>query len=419
MTTTEQFGGQTPPPPPPSTPSGGRPQRVIRRSRNDRVAAGVSGGLGAYFGVDPVLFRVLFATSAFFGGAGVLAYLVAWAAIPEEGAVNAPIDRFIAGLRRRRIPVWLVAAAAGLFLWAVAFSWWAPGHFLPVWIVVIALIAIFARRSRRAGGGPGDPVAPYSPEPYSPTVSLDKDESEAASGDAGTAGIAQSPTWMADTRSWIAESKAARRARRRRAFPIRIAAVVALVVTISILAAVDATNGIALPVYAWVTFGIVALALLVGLVLRRTPWSLVTLLVPSIIGIIAFGTTDASLHDGTGQRDWTPTSSAELKSDYRLAFGQGVLDLRRIGTLTQPRTVDITLGSGQVRLIVPRTMNTRVVASVHLGAITIDGQSDVDGWDSGGFGVNRTILPETGATGQQLTVNVHLADGNVDVDYRG
>src|SRR5581483_5031769 len=94
--------------------------RMLRRSSTNRVAAGVSSGLGEYFGVDPVLFRVLFATSAFFGGAGIIGYLVAWAAIPEAGTQRAPIDGWIAGLRRRQVPVWLVALAGGFFLWALA-----------------------------------------------------------------------------------------------------------------------------------------------------------------------------------------------------------------------------------------------------------------------------------------------------------
>jgi phage shock protein PspC (stress-responsive transcriptional regulator) len=74
MTTSETFSSFPPPPV-----SG---QRRLRRNRSNRVAAGVASGLGDYFGIDPVLFRVLFATSAFFGGAGILAYLLAWAAIP-------------------------------------------------------------------------------------------------------------------------------------------------------------------------------------------------------------------------------------------------------------------------------------------------------------------------------------------------
>src|SRR3954470_8985209 len=80
--------------------------RLLRRSRTDRVGAGVAGGLGEYFGVDPVLFRVLFATAAFFGGAGILAYLLAWAAIPEAGTDHARIDDWIGALRRHRVPIW-------------------------------------------------------------------------------------------------------------------------------------------------------------------------------------------------------------------------------------------------------------------------------------------------------------------------
>src|SRR4051794_14476908 len=140
MSTSETFSGTTTPPPAAPT------ERRLRRSRAGRVGAGVAGGLGEYFRLDPVLFRVLFATSAFFGGAGILAYLIAWAAIPEEGTESAPIDGWMASLRRRRVPVWLVAIAAGIFLWAVAFSWWAPGPVFPVIAVAVLLVIFFARR---------------------------------------------------------------------------------------------------------------------------------------------------------------------------------------------------------------------------------------------------------------------------------
>src|SRR5215831_14217965 len=106
---------ETPPPPPPDAPPPTPPTapppatpRQLRRSVTNRVAAGVSGGLGEYFGVDPVLFRVLFATTAFFGGAGILAYVIAWAAIPEQGAAHAPIDRLMGGGRRRSAPLWFL-----------------------------------------------------------------------------------------------------------------------------------------------------------------------------------------------------------------------------------------------------------------------------------------------------------------------
>lgn len=414
MTTTDEIGGYAPPPtPPPPPPNPLPPQRVLRRSRTDRVGAGVAGGLGEYFAVDPVLFRVLFATAAFFGGAGVLAYLLAWAAIPEQGTVNAPIDRFIAELRRRRVPVWLVAIVAGLVLWGVAFSWWAPGRFFPVVAVVIVLVVIFGRRGRAAQdypppGGPDD--AATRP------VNLEKGAPADAAADGAAA---QRPAWVDDTRQWIVEAKQASRLRRHRAMPVRLATVGVLVVTLGILAAVDAARGIALPSYFWAMLIIVGAGLLVGIVLRRTPWTLATLLIPTVVGLVAFGGSRASLHDGTGQREWAPTTVSALQSDYHLAFGQVVLDLRHLGALDSARSIDIRLGAGQVRILAPSTMNLTVDANVHIGDVTVDG-SDFTG-DSGvrarGFNVNRTILPPAGATGVPLTMTVHLTDGNISVEH--
>ena len=72
-----------PPGPEPPPPPGGGP-RVVRRSRTDRVIAGVCGGVGRYLGVDPVLLRIAFIILALANGLGVIAYVVAWVAIPEE-----------------------------------------------------------------------------------------------------------------------------------------------------------------------------------------------------------------------------------------------------------------------------------------------------------------------------------------------
>src|SRR5215211_3080330 len=58
--------------------------RVERRSRSERVIAGVCGGVGRYLGVDPVLLRIAFIILALANGLGVIAYVVCWVAIPEE-----------------------------------------------------------------------------------------------------------------------------------------------------------------------------------------------------------------------------------------------------------------------------------------------------------------------------------------------
>src|SRR5947199_1137028 len=55
----------------------GEVRRAVRR-QDGRVVAGVAAGLGDYFRVDPLWFRLGFVMLAFLGGAGVIAYGVLW-----------------------------------------------------------------------------------------------------------------------------------------------------------------------------------------------------------------------------------------------------------------------------------------------------------------------------------------------------
>ncbi|MCS6845023.1 MAG: PspC domain-containing protein [Caldilineales bacterium] len=57
----------------------------LYRSRTERVVAGVCGGLGAYFGVDPVLIRVLAVILGFISfGTAILLYVALAFLIPLE-----------------------------------------------------------------------------------------------------------------------------------------------------------------------------------------------------------------------------------------------------------------------------------------------------------------------------------------------
>ncbi len=58
------------------------PKRLKRS--NDKMIAGVCGGLANYLDIDPTLVRLAFALVAIFGGAGILAYLIMWIIIPKE-----------------------------------------------------------------------------------------------------------------------------------------------------------------------------------------------------------------------------------------------------------------------------------------------------------------------------------------------
>ena len=58
--------------------------KQLRRSRTDKVVAGVCGGFARYLGLDPVVVRVLYVIGTFLtGGALLLGYLVIWLVMPE------------------------------------------------------------------------------------------------------------------------------------------------------------------------------------------------------------------------------------------------------------------------------------------------------------------------------------------------
>ncbi len=59
------------------------PQR-LRRSRSDKLVAGVAGGIGHYLAVDPVVVRIVFVVLTLMNGVGLLAYLILWAVTPAE-----------------------------------------------------------------------------------------------------------------------------------------------------------------------------------------------------------------------------------------------------------------------------------------------------------------------------------------------
>jgi len=55
----------------------------LLRSLTDRKIAGICGGLGDYFNIDPTVIRVLFLFLMLFGGGGIVLYIILWIIVPE------------------------------------------------------------------------------------------------------------------------------------------------------------------------------------------------------------------------------------------------------------------------------------------------------------------------------------------------
>jgi phage shock protein PspC (stress-responsive transcriptional regulator) len=131
--------------------------RRLTRSSDDRILAGVAGGLGRYFGIDAVVFRIGFALSLFFGGLGALAYLLLAVFVPTDGDPDRA-QRF--GGRLQDLGIWralglvLIAiiaffglsALAAIAAFAVGLGWG-----VPVAIVIIVIGALLALAAFRGG----------------------------------------------------------------------------------------------------------------------------------------------------------------------------------------------------------------------------------------------------------------------------
>src|SRR6476620_4003875 len=123
--------------------------RRPRRSANDRKIAGVAGGLGRAFGVDPVLFRVGFAI-LLFTGFGLLLYVLGWLLLPADGDEVSAGESLLGRGQSSTPPALAVGLAivAGMSILGI-FSWG-----LPVAPLVIGgIIAVLVLRKKGRSGG--------------------------------------------------------------------------------------------------------------------------------------------------------------------------------------------------------------------------------------------------------------------------
>jgi phage shock protein C len=61
-----------------------QPARKLYRSRQDRFFAGVCGGIGEYFNIDPTFVRILFVGLSFVFLSAVVVYIIMWLIVPEQ-----------------------------------------------------------------------------------------------------------------------------------------------------------------------------------------------------------------------------------------------------------------------------------------------------------------------------------------------
>lgn len=62
-------------------------KKKLYRSKDERLIAGICGGLSEYLDIDPVFIRLLWVAFTCFVGSGILLYIIAYLLIPNESDI--------------------------------------------------------------------------------------------------------------------------------------------------------------------------------------------------------------------------------------------------------------------------------------------------------------------------------------------
>jgi phage shock protein PspC (stress-responsive transcriptional regulator) len=361
-------------PPPPPDPPPLSPAPALVRPLDGRILRGVAAGVGRYTGTDPVLWRVLLAVLAVFGGSGIVLYLAGWLLLPEEGAAQSPGQRLLGAHRN---PV-AVLGLVGLAVIALAVVVGADEQAL-VPLLVVGGLAYLVLRERR------DPAGPPA-----------------------TAGWAAPPAWTSPATHGPAPVLVPPAPRRRSNLGRLTLSAVVLVVGLLLLAASLGVDGVTGPRVVATALLVTGAGLLVGARWGRARGLLVLAVVLALL-LPLTAAVERSTGTTSGDRTWVVAGSAE----HRLGAGQAVLDLRGLAGTSRTVDVEARVGLGELLVLVPEDLRVDVDAEVDLGQITF---VDVEGARSTEEGTSLERRQSLGAAGpHSVQLDVEVGAGELEV----
>ena len=132
-------------------------EKKLYKSSNDKVLAGVCGGIGEYFAVDPVIIRLLWVVFSLMAGAGLIAYIIAAIIMPLNPAYD-PIEGGYARTgddsaetknnnRSSVLVLGILLIAFGLIIFLRSYIPWIPEEtFLAVILIGLGGYFVFRRK---------------------------------------------------------------------------------------------------------------------------------------------------------------------------------------------------------------------------------------------------------------------------------
>lgn len=447
--------------------------RRPRRSGTDRKIAGVAGGVGRAFGVDPVLIRVAFVILTIFGGFGFTLYVLGWLLLPADGDEVSPAEALLGRGRSATAPVLAVGLAIVALISIMSmFSWG-----LPFWpLVIVGVVGVLIARNRAkqckgkgstppwvdqwaakatesgrswgaqaeqwvarqpwSGAPSGQQAQPQSQQqaqsPFEQPAFWDEHEPGDADPnrvnlrkDAGPQQAPGEPT-PATPPSWdplgvapfawdLPEPAAPPpppAPRRGRGVIGRIT--LGMVLLVGGLATIGSIQG--WWALSWAGIAAVALTIVaVGLFIGSLRGQGSSLIGPGIfLSLVTLALTITGINGttGYGQQTWVPTTMAAAEQEFELNGGQGTLDLRQLDVRAgQTVDTDVTVRAGQATVIVPGDTDVNLTCTANAGEI------DCLGIRKDGLDQEITTTQAGSSDNGTINLTVHVGAGQATVRH--
>ena len=356
----------------------------MRRSRDDRMVAGVCSGAAKYLNVDPVVIRVVIAVLTFVGLSGLILYLAAWFFLPVEGVDQSiAAEWFNLDKNEEQVrTIGLVGAAVLAALAIVGDGQWAWSGVPWVIIPLAVLYWIFVVRPRRK-----EPDDPTDPTEDGATLVLPADSASETKTRREVTRASRTPGSSALTGLTLS--------------------VAAIAVAITVLVSESTESN--WTTYVAVALGVVAVGLLVGTFFGR-PGPLIPIGIV-LTAVLAVGSLMPSA--GMGDKVVEPLSAASVDGTYEHGFGPLKLDLTHVNDAEQllGSTIELENGAGDVTVTVPHDLNVAVDAQVDAGEIRAYGRK-TNGTDV------TLVQPADDPDQPALTIRIRETFGGIEVIER-
>ncbi|HEX4221033.1 MAG TPA: PspC domain-containing protein [Pseudonocardiaceae bacterium] len=351
-----------------------------RRPQGGRVVAGVAAGIGRRYGIDPVIIRIVLVVTTFFGGAGVLFYLLGWLLLPAEQDEVSPVEALI-GRGRSATPAGLTIVL-GLALIPVL-SIYTHGDFSAYFVSACMLAGLFLLHRGRADHQ-------YS---VRPTENPARMPTAAPMTDTGFQGEP-----MTDQTRWMGQSPATEPQQPPAWDPLGAApfawdlpepqpvapeepepeplprhksriGLATLGFTVAAGAALFATNAFSPHVIVGILAGIVGLGMVAGAFFGGGRGLIPLAALLCCFGVVLTVSHVSDTRNIVADASYTPTSITEVQPSYNEGIGDLRLDLSELPNTGTVNTT-VSVGTGDARVVVPA--NADVVVTCHAPIGTVD-----------------------------------------------